>query len=121
MGIGEFIFYFNFLDFLTSLDFDNFNNLTLSQKSIQIKSLFFKQYSNYFYENQDQYQKLTEIELSEEKIEITDDDFQNFISSYQNQKFQISDSNVFEMYQLSSKYNVPSLLKITKEYIEKNH
>lgn len=47
--------------------------------------------------------------------------FKILFSSCQNQKFQISDSNVFAMYQLSLKYNVPNLLKITKELIEKNH
>lgn len=79
-----------------------------------------KQYSHFFYENQDQYRNLKEIELSDEKMKITDDDFQNFIFCCQNQSFQLSESNIFSMYQLSLKYDVPSLLKITKEYVDKN-
>lgn len=78
-------------------------------------------YSNYFYQNSDQYQILKDIEISDENLQVSDTDFQNFISCCQNQNFQISDSNVFSLYQLSQKFDVPSLQKVTNEYIEKNH
>ena len=78
-------------------------------------------YSNYFNKNSARYQNFTEIAISDENLPVSDEDFKCFISCCQNQIFQLSDSNVFALYQLSLKFDVPSLQKVTNEYIEKNH
>lgn len=108
------------------------SNLTLSPEIRPNKNLIFKgktypvdfeiikHYSNYFNDKQNYYEQLTNIELPEEKIEISDEDFQNFVSCCQNQNFQLTDSNVLCMHQLSISYDVPGLQRITNEYISKN-
>ena len=85
----------------------------------------FKNNSNYFYKNRKILKKVKEINLlneyEEDNIEMSAEIIKSFISSCQNEVFEINVSNAIELQFLSMKYEVDDLISITNEYIEKNH
>ena len=85
----------------------------------------FKDNSNYFYKNRKILKKVEEINLlneyEEDMIEMSEEIIKSFISSCQNEIFEINLSNAIELQFLSMKYEVNDLISITNEYIEKNH
>lgn len=76
--------------------------------------------SDYFYQNEKSFKKENDIEI-ELPIEIQAESLQNFILCCENQPFQITDSNVFQLNLLSIKYKVTELTQITNQYISENH
>lgn len=88
-------------------------------KKYPIDFSLIKKNSNFFYVNHDQYKMIDDIAILEEDIILSDDSINCFISACQNEFFDINNSNVFSLYQLSIKYDVPCLLSLTTEYIEK--
>lgn len=85
----------------------------------------FKENSNYFYKNRKHLKKVKEIKLlneyEEDNIELSEEIIKTFISSCQNDIFEINKSNAIELQFLSMKYEVDELKSITHEYIENNH
>lgn len=77
--------------------------------------------SNYFYHQSDDFKNKEDIEIPEEDIEIEDESLKTFILCCQNESFQLTDSNVFPLYQLSIKYEVPGLLQLAQDYIKQNN
>lgn len=77
-----------------------------------------KNNSNYFYERRDEYENIEDIQLTEELVGISEDSIPSFISSCHVDSFEINNSNVFSLYQLSIKYEVPSLISLTEEFIK---
>ena len=85
----------------------------------------FKENSNYFYKNRKHLKKVKEIKLlneyEDDNIELSEEIIKTFISSCQNDIFEINKSNAIELQFLSMKYEVDELKSITHEYIENNH
>lgn len=93
-------------------------NFVYKDKKYPIDFSLIKKNSNYFYNNRDQYKMVEDIQLSDDFISITEDSIRSFISSCQNEPFEINDSNVFSLHQLSTKYDVPCVISLTEEYIK---
>lgn len=96
-------------------------NIIYKGKKYPIDFNLIQNQSNYFYTNCDKYANSQDIPLSEELIDISDESIQCFISSCQNERFEINDSNVFALHQLSIRYEVPCLKALTDEYIKENN
>ena len=88
-------------------------NFVYKGKKFPIDFSLIKKNSNYFYSKRFQYKLIHDIELEEQPIEISDDSLRNFISSCQNESFHINDSNIYQLHQLSIKYDVPYLISLT--------
>lgn len=95
-------------------------NFVYKEKKYPIDFNLITQNSNYYYARYDQYKEVHDIILPEEPIDISEDSIHSFISSCQNEIFDINDSNVFSLHQLSIKYEVPCLYSLTEEYIKKH-
>ena len=96
-------------------------NFVYKDKKYPIDFSLIKKNSNYFYNNRDQYKMVEDIQLSDDLINITDDSIRSFISSCQNESFEINDSNVFSLHQLSTIYDVPCVISLTEEYIKEHN
>lgn len=96
-------------------------NFVYKGKEYPIDFTLIKVNSNYFYERRDQYENVKDIELTDnELIDISEDCISCFISSCHNDSFEINCTNVFSLYQLSVKYEVPSLTSLTDDFIKKH-
>ena len=95
-------------------------NFVYKDKNYPIDFNLIKNNSNYFYERQDNYANIHDIQLTEELINISEDCIPSFISSCHNDSFEINNSNVFSLYQLSIKYEVPSLISLTDNFINQH-
>ena len=76
---------------------------------------------NYFYRNRKQYKDIEDIKLlndDEERIILSDEAIQAFISTCQNEKCQIKLSSIIPLHYLSYKFEYPELQAITDKYIE---
>lgn len=96
-------------------------NIVYKNKKYPIDFDLFVKYSNYFAKNRDDYQNVKDIELKIDNYEIVEESVPMFISCCQNDSFEITDSNVFSLYQLSQRYEVSELTKLTSNYITKNN
>ena len=94
-------------------------NFIYKGKSYQIDFSLVKKNSNYFYKNRDQCKNIHDIEITEELIDISEESIPAFISSLHNDSFEINESNVFSLNQLSIKYEMPNLISLTDEFIKK--
>lgn len=92
-----------------------------NKKPYPIDFSILKKYSFYFYENRKNYKNCNEINFSKEDFDVSEESFQNFISFCQIKKYQINNSNVFDLYLLSVRFIVKELNQQTKDYIVKNH
>lgn len=95
-------------------------NFIYKGKKYPIYFSMVKMYSNYFYKNKVHYKSIEDIELKPDNYEIVDEAIPMFIACCQNEPFDINDSNIFSLYQLSIQYDVPVLNKLTSQYINKN-
>lgn len=91
-------------------------NFVYKGQKYQINFNLVKNNSNYFYNNQDPFES-DDIELIDNSIELSEDAILNFIKCCQNEEFQINDSNVDSLHQLSIQYDVPELKKLTDAYL----
>ena len=76
----------------------------------------------YFYNNQKQFEEITDICLlngDEEAISLTDESVESFIKICQNEKCQIKLSNIIPLQYLSYKYDFQALKTVTDELITK--
>ena len=94
-------------------------NFIFKGKSYPIDFTLVKKNSNYFYERRDEFKNVKDIQLTEELIDISEDSIPVFISSCHNESFEINDTNVFSLHQLSVKYEVPYLISLTDDFIKK--
>lgn len=75
--------------------------------------------SNYFYEKREEFANIQDIKLAEDLIDISEESIPLFVSSLHNDPFEINNSNVFSLHQLSIKYEVPHLNSETDQFIQK--
>lgn len=90
------------------------------KKKFPIDFGLIKKYSLFFYNKRKEFKSVKDIEIKPENYEICDESIPTFISFCQNQSFQITDSTVFSLHQLSIQYEVPELTKLTEEFIKKS-
>lgn len=95
-------------------------NLVYKGKTYPIDFSLFKKYSNYFYANKDKFKSIKDIELQLDNYEVTENDILMFIACCQSEPFEITDTNVFPLQQLSIQYEVSELNNFTSIYINKN-
>lgn len=79
-----------------------------------------KKYSNFFYKNKLNFKSIDDIEIKPDNYEVSDQSIQMFVACCQNQPFDITDSNVLSLHQLSIQYEVTVLNDLTSQYIQKN-
>lgn len=75
--------------------------------------------SNYFYEKREEFANIQDIKLAEDLFDISEESIPLFVSSLHNDPFEINNSNVFSLHQLSIKYEVPHLNSETDQFIQK--
>ena len=90
------------------------------EKKYPIDFCLIKKYSNYFYLNRGKFKSIDNIELKPENYEISDEAISIFIACCQNEPFDINNTNVFTLYQLSIQYDVPVLKNVSLQYINDN-
>ncbi|KAK8897539.1 hypothetical protein M9Y10_015495 [Tritrichomonas musculus] len=95
-------------------------NFVYNGESYPIDFCLVKKYSNFFYLNRKKFKSVQDIEIKPENYEIIDEAVPKFVACCQSQSFDINDSNVFSLYQLSIQYDVPILNDLTSQYIKKN-
>ena len=95
-------------------------NFVYNGKKYPIDFSLVKKYSNYFYTNRNFYKSVDDIELNPNGYELTDEAIQMFISCCQNEPFDMNDTNIFALQQLSIQYDVPVLINLSSQYISKN-
>ena len=95
-----------------------------NDKKYPFKFDYFKYASNYISRNQKELEGTKIINLinseSDENFTISPETIEAFINFVQGKKIVVNKSNVVELNYLSNEYEVPILIKETKEYIE-NH
>lgn len=98
-------------------------NIIYKEKSYPIDFMVLTRYSLFFYEKQNEYKDIKNIEISDNGIEIHEDSIKNFIlfCQFEHSKIHITNSNVFSLRQLAIDYNVPGLIKITNDHITTNN
>ena len=98
-------------------------NMIYKEKSYPIDFMVLTRYSLFFYEKQNEYKDIKNIEISDNGIEIHEDSIKNFIlfCQFEHSKIHITNSNVFSLRQLAIDYNVPGLIKITNDHITTNN
>ena len=83
-----------------------------------------KSYSQYFQKNQKEIEKSKFINLIDENLEknldIPDAIIQSFVDFVHCKTIELNNGNVLILNYLANKYEVPSLLKFTNEYINKH-
>lgn len=80
-----------------------------------------KRCSTYFSQNRKKFKHCEEIHISKDDFDVSDESFENFISFCQMRKYEINNSNVFDLYLLSFNYDVQELVQETRDHISKNH
>lgn len=95
-------------------------NLVYKGKKYPIDFSLIKRYSNYFYNNKSNYKLINDIELQPNDFTLSDDAVPAFVACCQSEPFNITDSNVFSLHQLSIQYEVPELNALTSQYISEN-
>lgn len=95
-------------------------NFVYKGKKYPVDFSLVKKYSNYFYKNRSNYKFINDIEIKPDNYEITDESIPMFIACCQNKPFEINDSNIFSLFQLSIQYDVPVLHDVSIQYIEEN-
>ena len=97
-------------------------NLVYKDKKYPIYFDLLSHYSDFFYNNEDDYKDLDDIVLTEEPIEITDESLNIFVRFCQSEHVEgdINDSNVFGIKQLADHYEVIDLKNIISRYISDN-
>lgn len=84
----------------------------------------FKYFSKFFFREQSNYSKVTDIDLltkeEEQQADLSDDSISNFIKFCQQQDYEINIENVICLNFLSTKYEVDELTKITNKYISEH-
>lgn len=96
-------------------------NFVYKHKKYPIDFSMIKKYSNYFYNERKNYKGIKDIPLQLNGFEVCEESIPIFIACCQNQPFDITNSTVFSLYQLSNQFDVPELNKLSNEYIQKNH
>lgn len=98
-------------------------NFTYKGKSYPIDFALLTRRSLFFYEKQNEFHNLANIEIHDNGIDITEDAIQYFISfcQFEQNEISITSSNVFSIRQLAIEYNVPGLIKLTNDYITDNN
>lgn len=97
-------------------------NLIYHKKEYPIDFELLKKNCGYFYNNQKQFEEITDIYLlngDEEAISLTDESVESFIKICQNEKCQIKLSNIIPLQYLSYKYDFQALKAVTDELITK--
>lgn len=92
-------------------------NFVYKDKKYPIDFSLIKKYSNFFYNKRINYKSVEDIELKPGNYKMSEDAIPMFIACCQNEPFNITDSNVFSLLQLSNQYEVPELKKLTCQYI----
>lgn len=97
-------------------------NFIYHKKEYPIDFELLKKNCGYFYNNQKQFEEITDICLlngDEEAISLTDESVESFIKICQNEKCQIKLSNIIPLQYLSYKYDFQALKTVTDELITK--
>lgn len=92
-------------------------NFVYQGKKYPIDFSLVKKYSNYFYKNKDLFKSVEDIEIIPDKYTLLEESIPIFIACCQKEPFDINDTNIFSLYQLSVQYEVPTLNQITSQYI----
>ena len=82
-----------------------------------------KKNSNYFFNNQAQFEDSQYIELVDEKeeyINFSDESIQAFISCCQNEPCSIHSSSVIPLQYLANKYEFSELIEVTEKFISQH-
>lgn len=95
-------------------------NFVYKGKEYPIDFSLVKKYSNFFYINKSQFKLVHDIEIKPNNYELSEEVILMFIACCQNQPFDINDTNVFALHQLSIQYDVPVLNNLTSQCINKN-
>lgn len=94
-------------------------------KKYPFKFDFFKYSSKYFQKNQEEIQQNQRLQLIidgyEDQIDLSDSTIQTFINYVQCNEIQLNNENVIGLNYLSTRYEVPTLIKYTDEYINEHH
>ena len=88
-----------------------------NHKKYQFDFELIKNNSNYFFSKRNEYKEIHDIVLLLEPIDISEESIPLFISSLHNDSFEINDSNVFSLHQLSIQYEVSVLNELSSQYI----
>ena len=97
-------------------------NFIYHKKKYPIDFELLKKNCGYFYNNQKQFEEITDIYLlngDEEAISLTDESVESFIKICLNEKCQIKLSNIIPLQYLSYKYDFQALKAVTDELITK--
>lgn len=93
-------------------------------KEYQINFEFFKCYSNFFLNNQQELQLQKCIPLldkkSEKSVNLSEESIQDFINFVHRKQIMLTDENVIPLNYLAKIYEIPLLLDVTKEFISTN-
>ena len=95
-------------------------NFVYKGKKYPVDFRLIKINSNFFFANRHQYKHIDYIELHIDCCGIKEDSIPTFIACCQNEPFEITDTNVFPLQQLSIQYEVSELNNFTSIYINKN-
>lgn len=95
-------------------------NFVYKGKKYPVDFRLIKINSNFFSKNRQQYKHNEDIKLQIDDYDITEDSIPVFIACCQNEPFEITESNVFSLRQLSIQYEVPELNRLATEYIMSN-
>ena len=95
----------------------NKKNLLYKGKKYEVDFDLLLNYSEYFYRNKDHYEKIVDIELPEESIEIDEETFQNFVNCCQRKSYSLTISNVGAIRLLSYRYEILGLIDHINNYI----
>lgn len=95
-------------------------NFVYKGKKYPVDFRLIKINSNFFSANRHQYKHIDDIELQIDCCGIKEDSIPTFIACCQNEPFEITESNVFSLLQLSIQYEVPELNRVSTEYINNN-
>ena len=95
-------------------------NFIYKGKTYPIDFSLIIEYSIFFYDKKNEFESVDDIELHPYNNQLSEDSVSAFISCCQNKPFDITDSNIFDLHQLSIQYRVSELNKLTTQYMEKN-
>lgn len=98
-------------------------NFVYKGKKYPVDFMILTRFSKFFFDNQEQYNNISDIEISEDGIEISEEEIQNFICfcQFKQNEVKITHSNVFSLRHLAIKYEVPILIQSTTDYIMNNN
>ncbi|KAK8892573.1 hypothetical protein M9Y10_029810 [Tritrichomonas musculus] len=95
-------------------------NIIFKGKEYPIDFSLLKKYSNYFYNKKTHFKSINNIFIQFDDHDICEESIPIFIACCHNEPFQITDKTAFSLHQLSIRYEVPELQKLTEEYIKTN-